>query len=146
MRMSCVYAKTDGLSYLADVTLDMKPHTARPSAIGAMSDLFPLTGWTVFRLDPGGFRDWHINPTPAISALLTGSVLTEVGGGGGQQRVSKPGDVSLSMDALGQGHRTRVVGDEPAFGFALRMTEAQFRGFLEKVKGLPPDSVLPTSW
>ena len=96
-------------------------------------------------LQPGP-RPWHPNPNPAISILLSGIVETSVGGMPGKVRRSHAGDVSLSLDALGQGHLTNVIGPEPAFALTLLMTPAQVQALSQRVVGWPIDIVMPERW
>jgi hypothetical protein len=144
LRMDCVYAKADGLSYFGEIVLTLQPFPRKPSAISAWSGLLPANGWMVFHMAAGGSRDWHVNPEPAVSVLLSGEILTEVGGAGGVKRVTRAGSINLSLDATGQGHRTRVVGAQDAYGMALKIPPADLRAFLASIEGLPADAILPT--
>jgi hypothetical protein len=146
MRVSCVYAKADGLSYMDEVTLPMDVAPSADSAVSAWSKLFPVTGFRLFTMPSGGWRDWHINARPGIAVLISGSVESEVGGRGGQRRVTTAGSMSISMDATGQGHRTRVISDSPAVGFTIALTRTQLLAFLDDIADRPADFVLPESW
>lgn len=144
MHLPCVYAKLDGLSYLADLKLSLEDYRDPASSIAAWSGLMSLKGWTVYSLRPMASRDWHVTPAPALGILLSGTVVTEVGGHGGMQRIAKPGDINLSLDTIGQGHRTRVLGADPVFGMGLAFAGEDFRYLLAKLTGLPSDAVIPT--
>jgi len=59
---------------------------------------------------PGIDADWHTEAAPTLVIVLTGGFELEVGGTGGA-RTFRPGDVCLTEDLHGQGHRTRTHGD-----------------------------------
>jgi quercetin dioxygenase-like cupin family protein len=65
-----------------------------------------------FRVFPPGYvLEWHCAPRRQYSITLSGAAEIEVGDGT-VARVG-PGDVILAEDLTGQGHVTRVVGNEP---------------------------------
>lgn len=59
---------------------------------------------------PGTFLDWHPSPRRQIVIILSG-VLEHVLADGNTYRFSA-GDVRLLEDTTGEGHTTRVIGDE----------------------------------
>lgn len=66
----------------------------------------------VFRcVPPGTVLDWH--PAPRRQYLVTLSGSWEIEAGNGVVRRFKTGDVMLADDTTGEGHISRVVGDEP---------------------------------
>ena len=74
----------------------------------------PLYTRQILGMSPPGYKlDWHCAPRRQYSISLTGTTEIEVGDG----TVARlgPGDVVLAEDLTGQGHVTRVVGDEPRF-------------------------------
>jgi hypothetical protein len=108
-----VYSGNDGRSHIAEVPLAMKPFVDVEGAHGEAAETQPATGIT-FRVSPPGYRlDWHCAPRRQYSISLSGTAEIEVGDGT-VARVG-PGDVVLAEDLTGQGHITRVVGDEPRF-------------------------------
>ena len=60
---------------------------------------------------PGNFIDWHTAPRRQFVITLSGEV--EIGLGDGTVHRFGAGHVNLAEDLTGQGHTTRVVGDEP---------------------------------
>ena len=108
-----VYTGPDGRSHIAEVLLAMKPFVDVEGAHGEGTALQPATG-IVFRVSPPGYvLDWHCAPRRQYSISLSGTAEIEVGDGT-VARVG-PGDVVLAEDLTGQGHVTRVVGDQPRF-------------------------------
>ena len=108
-----VYSGADGKSHLEEVPLAMKPFVDTEGAHGEAGPTQAATGIT-FRVSPPGYKlDWHCAPRRQYSISLTGTTEIEVGDG----TVARlgPGDVVLAEDLTGQGHITRVVGDQPRF-------------------------------
>ena len=62
-------------------------------------------------MPPGFVADWHPAPRRQYSVHLSGEL--EVGTGDGQVSRIAPGTIVLLEDVSGQGHRTRVVGEQP---------------------------------
>jgi hypothetical protein len=108
-----VYSGSDGQSHLGEVRLDMKPFVDTEGAHGEATSMQRAAG-IVFRVSPPGYAlGWHCAPRRQYSISLSGTVEIEVGDGT-VARVG-PGDVVLAEDLTGQGHITRVVGDQPRF-------------------------------
>ena len=106
-----VYSGPDGRSHLAELPLAMKPFTDTEGAHGETSPMHGATG-IAFRVAPPGYvLDWHCAPRRQYSISLSGTAEIEVGDGT-KARVGA-GDVVLAEDLTGQGHITRVVGDQP---------------------------------
>jgi hypothetical protein len=136
----CVYTGPDMKSHVRALGFSFLPGNA--SALSHWTALFPVAHWRAARLEPG-LRGWHANPNPAVSILVRGRVETTVGGGGGVTWTSVPGDIGLSLDALGEGHRTNVIGPEPACVLALMLTRAHVAELARSLTGWPVDMVLP---
>jgi len=108
-----VYSGADGRSHIAEVPLAMKPFVDSEGAHGEAAPTESVTGLT-FRVSPPGYvLSWHCAPRRQYSISLSGAAEIEVGDGT-KVRVG-PGDVVLAEDLTGQGHITRVVGDQPRF-------------------------------
>lgn len=76
----------------------------------------------VFRLAPMGTTiDWH--PAPRRQYVVTLSGQWEIACGDGTARQFSTGDVMLAEDLTGQGHISRVVGDEPHIFMIVPLTE-----------------------
>jgi quercetin dioxygenase-like cupin family protein len=89
----------------------LKPFADVEGAHGESTPMQPATGIS-FRVAPPGYvLDWHCAPRRQYSISLSGAAEIEVGDG----TVARlgPGDVVLAEDLTGQGHITRVVGDQP---------------------------------
>jgi quercetin dioxygenase-like cupin family protein len=108
-----VYSGADGRSHIAEVPLAMKPFVDSEGAHGEAAPTESVTGLT-FRVSPPGYvLSWHCAPRRQYSISLSGAAEIEVGDGT-KVRIG-PGDVVLAEDLTGQGHITRVVGDQPRF-------------------------------
>jgi len=108
-----VYSAADGRSRIAEEPLDMRPFVDVEGAHGESTPTLPVAGLT-FRVAPPGYvLDWHCAPRRQYGISLSGIAEIEVGDGT-VVRVM-PGDVVLAEDLTGQGHITRVVGDQPRF-------------------------------
>ena len=106
-----VYSGPNGQSRIVEMPLVMKPFVDTEGAHGEGTPVQPAAG-IVFRVSPPGYvLDWHCAPRRQYSISLSGSAEIEVGDGT-VARIG-PGDVVLAEDLTGQGHITRVVGDEP---------------------------------
>ena len=108
-----VYSGADGQSHLAELPLAMAPFVDSEGAHGEATPMQPAGG-IAFRTSPPGYvLGWHRAPRRQYSISLSGTAEIEVGDGT-VVRVG-PGDVVLAEDLTGQGHITRVVGDQPRF-------------------------------
>ena len=108
-----VYSASNGQSRIVEMPLAMQPFVDTEGAHGEGTPMQPTTG-IVFRVSPPGYvLDWHCAPRRQYSLSLSGAAEIEVGDGT-VARVG-PGDVVLAEDLTGQGHITRVVGDQPRF-------------------------------
>jgi hypothetical protein len=108
-----VYSGADGKSHVVELSLEMKPFKDLEGATGESTPTQAASGIT-FRMSPPGYvLDWHCAPRRQYSLSLCGTAEIEVGDG----TVARlnPGDVLLAEDLTGQGHVTRVVGDQPRF-------------------------------
>jgi len=77
---------------------------------------------TVFRCAPAGLViDRH--PAPRRQFLVTLSGSWEIEAGNGAKRVFKTGNVMLADDTTGEGHISRVVGDEPHIFMTVPLAE-----------------------
>ncbi|MDA0733504.1 MAG: hypothetical protein O2909_10325 [Chloroflexi bacterium] len=98
-----LYTGDDGQSHLEELDLASHP------LLAAAQD----TSHIAFREWPAGhFIDWHPAPRAQYIISLTGEV--EVGLGDGTKVIYHPGDARLVEDTTGQGHTTRVIGNEPS--------------------------------
>ena len=108
-----VYSSTDGQSKIVEAAPEMQPFVDTEGAHGVQSLLVPAAGIAFRSALPGSVLDWHCAPRRQYSISLSGHAEIEVGDGT-VARVG-PGDVVLAEDLTGQGHVTRVVGDQPRY-------------------------------
>ena len=116
-----VYSGSYGRSHIAEEALAMKPFVDTEGAHGEGSPPQAATG-IAFRVAPPGYvLSWHCAPRRQYSISLSGTAEIEVGDGT-VARIG-PGDVVLAEDLTGQGHVTRVVGDQPRFYAIVPLTD-----------------------
>jgi quercetin dioxygenase-like cupin family protein len=95
------------------MVLPMQSFVDVEGAHGEGTELQHTTGIT-FRVSPPGYElGWHCAPRRQYSITLAGEAEVEVGDGT-IKRIG-PGDVLLAEDLTGQGHVTRVVGEQLRF-------------------------------
>jgi quercetin dioxygenase-like cupin family protein len=106
-----VYTGNDGKSHIEEVELALQPFVDTEGAYGEGTPLQDANGIT-FRLAPPGYvLEWHCAPRRQYTITLQGRAEIEVGDG--TIKPVGPGDVLLAEDLTGQGHITRVVGNQP---------------------------------
>ena len=116
-----VYSGPDGKSHIAEAPPAMKPFVDTEGAHGEGTAMQSAAG-IAFRVAPPGYvLGWHCAPRRQYSISLSGNAEIEVGDGT-VARV-EPGDVILAEDLTGQGHITRVVGDQPRFYAIVPLTD-----------------------
>jgi len=106
MKITRLYTGKDQKSYFEEIDLkfggDQKILTteSRPATMA------------VFRcVPPGTVLDLH--PAPRRQYLITMAGSWEIEAGNGVKKIFKAGDVMLADDTTGEGHRSRVLGNEP---------------------------------
>ncbi len=116
-----VYSGADGRSHISEVPLAMQPFVDTEGAYGEATSMQSASG-IVFRISPPGYvLNWHCAPRRQYSIALSGNAEIEVGDGT-VARIG-PGDVVLAEDLTGEGHVTRVVGDQPRFYAIVPLTD-----------------------
>jgi hypothetical protein len=106
-----VYSGTDGKSHIEEAPMALEPFKDVEGSYGQGTPMESASG-IAFRVFPPGYvLEWHCAPRRQYSITLSGAAEIEVGDGT-VARVG-PGDVILAEDLTGQGHVTRVVGNEP---------------------------------
>jgi hypothetical protein len=76
----------------------------------------------VFRcVPPGPVLDLH--PAPRRQYLITMAGSWEIEAGSGVKKIFKAGDVMLADDTTGEGHRSRVLGNEPHIFMTVPLAE-----------------------
>jgi quercetin dioxygenase-like cupin family protein len=117
-----IYSGDDGQSHIEEIALEMHPFVDTEGAHGEGTSLQNTAGVT-FRLSPPGYiLSWHCAPRRQYTITLAGEAEIEVGDGT-IKRIG-PGDVLLAEDMQGQGHITRVVGDQQRFYAVIPLEDA----------------------
>ncbi len=98
-----LYTGDDGQSHIE--TIDLASHPELKEGLSAKNINFQEGA-------PGRFIDWH--PAPRRQYVISLSGQIEIGLGDGSTSHYGPGDARLVEDTTGQGHTTRVVGDQPS--------------------------------
>jgi quercetin dioxygenase-like cupin family protein len=98
-----LYAGDDGQSHIEETSLADHPE---------LTDAQATQSITFRESPPGNFIDWH--PAPRRQYIISLSGQIEIGLGDGSTFIYGPGDARLVEDTSGQGHTTRVVGDQPS--------------------------------
>jgi hypothetical protein len=102
MNISRLYTGADGQTHIEWMDLESHPELAKLQKAEGIQ----------FRSTPSGnFIDWH--PAPRRQFVITISGEAEIGLADGSVHRYGPGHVNLAEDLTGQGHTTRVVGDQP---------------------------------
>ena len=118
-----VYSGEDGQSHVAQEPLTLQPFVDTEGAYGEGTPLQNATGITSRVAPPGYVLKWHCAPRRQYTITLSGEAEIEVGDGT-VKRIG-PGDVVLAEDLTGQGHITRVVGNQPRFYAVVPLADAQ---------------------
>lgn len=105
-----IYTGDDGKSHVEEMEPDFQAFVDTEGAHGEGTPLVGATGLTIRRNAPGYFLDYHCAPRRQYTITLSGEF--EIGVGDGKVRRLGPGTVLLAEDLTGQGHTTRVVGNE----------------------------------
>ena len=103
-----IYTGADGQSHFEELDPDKGP--VESSKMHHATD-------AMFRHEPGNFIDWHCAPRRQYVITLSGRM--EIGIEDGATEQFGTGDVLLADDLTGQGHTTRVIGDEPHVSVAI---------------------------
>ena len=106
MNIVRLYSGSDGKSHFEEIELKFGGDQPMKS-----TDMRKANS-AVFRSAPAGlFLDRH--PAPRRQYLVTLSGSWEIEASNGVKRVFKTGDVMLADDTTGEGHTSRVLGNEP---------------------------------
>ena len=107
MRYSVLESDAQGVTYFRNEEPAWSPYSIEGVFQSAMR---PASGFGFLRLSAGNFQDWHTAPGKRFVVMVAGRM--EVEAGSGERREFAAGSVLLVTDTEGQGHRTRVLGDE----------------------------------
>ena len=104
MKITRIYADSDGESWFEDIELETKP-----KGPGLTSLPFGVGKFTIRETPGPSTQDWHVAPMKVYVVLLTGAVEIEVSGGG--VRRFSAGDILLAEDTFGKGHKTTTISE-----------------------------------
>ena len=107
-----LYTGEDGHSHIEE--LDLKSHAELTSLQGAKGVVFRSA-------EPGSFHDWHNAPRRQLVITLSGQ--GEVGLRDGTTMRLGPGSANLAEDTTGDGHTTRVIGNEPRVTITVHLAD-----------------------
>jgi hypothetical protein len=111
MRYTRLYADKQGQSHFEQVTVDLDESDYRPPAPAVLVSHAYDTDALQFIKLPSGWDGKSIRPPqPQFLIGLAGRI--EVTASDGKKRTFGPGDSVLMEDTTGEGHRTRVKGDD----------------------------------
>ncbi len=102
MGMFRLYTGSDAQSHVEPIDLGRTPEWTK----GLAATEIAFRAWPV-----GRYLDWHPAPRRQFVIILSGQL--EIGLGDGSKHVFGPGDARLVEDTTGQGHTTRVHGNQP---------------------------------
>lgn len=112
----------DGSSAFGSARVDLEPQVfAPPAPEFSVSEPLPADRVIWFTLDAGWTGDWH--PAPGHQLYIQTVGQLEVTVSTGETRTLSPGDVLWTCDTTGIGHRSRVVGDDPAGGLFVQLPD-----------------------
>jgi cupin domain len=97
-----LYTGPDGQGRIETIDLAKKPDWLK----GLPATQISFRVWPV-----GEVLDWHPAPRRQFVIILSGQL--EIGLGDGSRHVFGAGDARLVEDTTGQGHTTRVLGNQP---------------------------------
>ena len=111
-----MYTGADGQSHFEELELPFNP-----SQEAQRTDVQAALGIQFVYQPPGYVIDWH--PAPRRQYVITLQGQAEIVLGDGTVRRFGAGDVLLAEDLTGQGHITRVVGDEARISAQISVQE-----------------------
>ena len=115
-----IFADESGQSHLQELSLELDHPDSAPLALPIQEAVPIAVSLARFSVMPPGFAvDWHRAPRRQYSLHLSGELEVEVGDG--QVCRLGPGSIVLLEDVSGQGHRTRVIGEQPVVGVFLHV-------------------------
>jgi hypothetical protein len=111
MKYARLHAGKNGKTHFDDVTLKLDEADYRPPApLFYVSHIFPTDGMQVIRLPAGWIGEAMHPPKKQLVICLKGHL--EMTASDGEKRSFGPGDSVMMEDVEGEGHATRVKGEE----------------------------------
>ncbi|MPN08425.1 hypothetical protein SDC9_155707 [bioreactor metagenome] len=122
MKYTRVYTDSEGLSHFEDIDIEFaEVNFAPPAPPVFLSTFQQASRYVFFLIPPGWFGDWHPAPHKQIFFFLSGR--TEVKVSDGEIRLFDPGSIMQLDDTEGQGHVTRVIGDEEVLAAIVQLPD-----------------------
>jgi hypothetical protein len=119
-----IFADESGRSHVDELRIELEVADSASSVPSIpMSSPIALSLARFSVMPPGFVADWHPAPRRQYSLHLSGELEVEVGDG--EVRRIGPGSIVLLEDVSGQGHRTRVVGEQPVVGVFLWLPQIE---------------------
>ncbi|HWU04630.1 MAG TPA: hypothetical protein VN222_17965 [Novosphingobium sp.] len=103
-----VLALPDGGSTLVDTYLSLARKELGTDGKVRWAGITPATGFGVAHGDAPDFGEWHVAHLAGLSIVLSGS--WEIETTDGMRHVFVPGNVLMTFDNSGRGHRSRTIG------------------------------------
>ena len=107
-----MYTGDDGKSHIEELDLESNVE---------MKSLQATKGIIFSEAPSGHFINWHPAPRRQYIIQLSGQV--EIGLADGTTVHYQPGDTRLVEDTTGEGHTTRVVGDQPSITATIHLAD-----------------------
>ena len=107
-----IFADEEGCSHFETQTVDLAARDYAPPAPSLNTSVMASADNSVFlELPVGWYGNWH--PTPVRQWLIFMTGKCEFEAGDGEKVIRKAGDIIMLDDLTGNGHQTKVLGDEP---------------------------------
>lgn len=116
-----LFADAEGNSHLEEgATLRLEPTNFVPPAPAInVSPLKPANAYAFLSVPVGYVGDWHPSPKRQWLFFMSGQMEFEVSDG--RRYIGVPGSTVFLEDITGRGHRSRVMGVEPAVMAAVQI-------------------------
>lgn len=124
VRVTRIWTDEAGGSHFDDIDIELTASDYAPPAPPLdVSAPYPAERALLFEFPVGWFGDWHPSPCRQLYFNLGGRLEVEVGDG--ETRRLGPGDIVLLEDLTGDGHVTRVVGDQASRGVFVQLADEE---------------------
>jgi hypothetical protein len=122
MKITRLFADTEGESHMEDIEVEMKAVDFAPPAPPLnLSRFMEATRFAFLHAPVGWEGDWHPAPRRQLMIYVTGHVEGETSDG--ERRQFGPGSAVLVEDTTGKGHRSRVVGTDDVVMAVVQLKE-----------------------
>jgi len=105
-----IFSDSEGCSHFETLKIPLEStNYAPPAPLLSTSSPEPAKSVVFLELPVGWHGDWHPTPVRQWLMLMTGECEYEAGDG--KRCLRKAGDIVMLDDVMGEGHRTKVIGD-----------------------------------